>query len=215
MDGPLLHIANILYLASYSVRDILWLRVLTVIAMLCLGWCYLSCTPPAMTAVWWQTAFLSINLFQIGILLYERRPVQLTEAQKEMHAGPLHTLTPRQLQRFTQKAEWCTIPAGEQLLAENKRLEHLILILSGEASVVAKGKPIAKLAGGQFAGEMSFLTGGNTTAQVVADEPVLVAKWSERYVSEIMRRDTELGTALQAALGVDLVKKLVNSRQQN
>lgn len=215
MDSHLLHLANILYLASYSVRDILWLRVLTVIAMLCLGWCYLSCIPPAMTAVWWQVAFLSINFYQIGLLLYERRPVQLTESQKEMHAGPLKTLTPRQVQRFTQKAQWCNLEKGEQLLAENSQLEHLILLLSGEASVIAQGKQIAKLEGGQFAGEMSFLTRGNTTARVVADGPVLVAKWPEQYVSELMRRDQELGSALQAALGVDLVKKLVHSRQRD
>lgn len=210
MDGPLLHIANVLYLASYSVRDILWLRILTVIAMLCLGGCYVQCGE--MTALMWQSAFLTINLAQIGLLLYERRPVQLTEVQKQLIEGPLQALTPRQVQRFSDKAHWQTFPSGGTLLEEDTKLESLILILSGKAKVTHEGKEIATIETGQFAGEMSFLTGGNTTAKVVAIGAVLCAMWPEDYVTELMQRDRDLGTALQAALGTDLVKKLLRSR---
>ncbi len=210
MDGPYLHIANILYLASYSVRDILWLRVLTVLAMLCMGGCYWMCGE--LSALGWQGIFLLINLVQIGLLIYERRPVSLTDTQRQLYEGPLASMTPRQVQRFTDKAEWCTFQPGEQLLAEDSHLQYLILILSGTAKVQAAGKVIARLEAGQFAGEMSFLTGNKTSAAVVAIDTVLVAKWPEAYVTDLMRRDHELGTALQASLGTDLVKKLLRSR---
>lgn len=211
--SPFLHIANILYLASYSVRDILWLRVLTVAAMISIGWCYLCHGETG--AVYWQSAFLAINLVQIGILLMERRPVKLTEDQQKMHNGPLRNLSPRQVQRFTSKAEWSTVRAGEVLLEEDSQLESLILVLSGRAKVIADGKYIADLGEGQFAGEMSFLTGGTTTAQVVADSTVLVAKWSEKYVTDLMQKDQDLGQALQASLGSDVVRKLIKSREKN
>lgn len=210
MDSPLLHVANVLYLASYSVRDILWLRILTVIAMLCLSWCYWSCQ--AFVAMGWQGAFLAINGFQIALLIYERRPVQLSSAEQKLHAGPLRTFTPRQVQRFTNKAEWCTVPDGEQLLGEGTKLDNLILILSGEARIIAGGKDIATIEEGQFAGEMSFLTGDATSAAVVARGTVMFARWPEAYVNELIGRDQELGTALQAALGTDLVKKLLRGR---
>ena len=213
MDGPFLHIGNILYLASYSVRDILWLRILTVTAMLCMGWCYWSCGEETRQALMWQGAFLVINLIQIGILFLERRPVQLTETQKKMHDGPLRSLTPRQVQRFTAKAEWATIENDAVLLEENRQLESLILMLSGKAKVVANGRHIADLLEGQFAGEMSFLTGGTTTAKVIADGTVLVAKWPEEYVTDLIQKDQELGSALQAALGSDVVQKLILSRE--
>lgn len=211
MDSPLLHVANILYLASYSVRDILWLRALTVLAMLCLSWCYWQCA--AYNALWWQAAFLAINIFQICILIHERRPVQLTPDQKKLHAGPLRALSPRQVQRFAGQAEWTAIDAGEHLLSENSELDYLILILSGKARIVAKGEEIASIDEGQFAGEMSFLTGDRTSADVIAEGPVLYARWPEEYVSEIMKKDQDLGTALQAALGMDLVKKLLRTRK--
>ena len=41
---PWIHVANVLYLASYSVRDILWLRILTVVAALCLLPYYFTCS---------------------------------------------------------------------------------------------------------------------------------------------------------------------------
>lgn len=211
MDGPFLHLANILYLASYSVRDILWLRVLTVAAMLSLSWCYWSCDEYSPLA--WQAVFLAINLFQIWLLVLERRPVQLSEMQEKLYRGPLQTMTPRQVQRFTDKALWCTIEAGEQVLAENTRLENLILLLSGEAIVRARGQTIARIGEGHFAGEMSFLTGGNTTAEVIADGTLLVAKWPKQYVTELMQRDRDLGRNLQSALGGDLVRKLLRSRE--
>ncbi|MFK7734783.1 MAG: cyclic nucleotide-binding domain-containing protein [Pirellulaceae bacterium] len=208
--NPLLHVANVLYLISYSLRDILWLRVLTVLAMLCLAWCYWCCLE--YYALGWQAAFLAINLLQIGLLVLERRPVQLTDVQQKLHAGPLSTLTPRQVQRFTDKAEWSTVEAGKHLIVEDSRLEDLILLLSGKAKVVAKGQAIAEISDGQFVGEMSFLTGGETTADVIAVDSVLYAKWPEQYVHSLIQRDQELGTALQAALGSDLVRKLINSR---
>ncbi len=141
MDGPFLHLANILYLASYSVRDILWLRILTVCAMLSLGWCYLSCG--ATMPLYWQIVFLAINLFQIGLLVVERRPVRLSDVQKKLHAGPLRTMSPRQVQRFADKAEWCSIAPGQTLVNEDVRLQTLILVLSGEATVLAHGQDCA------------------------------------------------------------------------
>lgn len=212
MDSPLLHVANILYLASYSVRDILWLRALTVLAMLCLSWCYWECA--AYNALWWQAAFLTINIAQICVLVHERRPVQLTPDQKRLHAGPLKTLTPRQVQKFAGEAEWKAIEAEQRLLSENSDLDYLILILSGKARIVAKGEEIATIDEGQFAGEMSFLTGDKTSADVIAEGPVLYARWPEEYVTELIRKDQDLGTALQAALGMDLVKKLLRTRDK-
>ncbi len=210
MDGPFLHIANILYLASYSVRDILWLRVLTVCAMLCLGWCYWTCQE--YTPLGWQGVFLAINLFQIGLLIFERRPVRLTEQQQKLHRGPLQALTPRQLQRFTDRAEWSSVAPGQQLIAEDTRLKDLILILSGQAIVRTKGQAIARIGEGNFAGEMSFLTGGNTTAEVVAETTLLVATWPEGYVTDLMQRDQSFGNGMRAALGGELVRKLIAGR---
>ncbi len=75
----LVHTANVLYLASYSVRDILWLRILTVVAALFLiGYFYFR-ADPLLAAIYWNLLFIALNLFWIGRLLWERRPIKLSQ----------------------------------------------------------------------------------------------------------------------------------------
>jgi hypothetical protein len=74
----LINIANVLYTVSYSVRDILWLRILTVAGIaFTIPYYYLQPTP-LLVPIGWDVAFAALNLYWIAKLLLERRPVKLT-----------------------------------------------------------------------------------------------------------------------------------------
>ncbi|HAC91688.1 MAG TPA: hypothetical protein DCF63_13830 [Planctomycetaceae bacterium] len=210
MEYWLLHVANILYLWSYSVRDILWLRVITVIAMLLLGGYYFATNQFA--PVCWQTAFLVINIFHIGLLIYERRPIQLTDQERKLHEQCLKTLNLRQVRRLVRHWEWQNGEAGAVLLAEGVPNDGLRILVSGEANVTVGGRQIARLHSCQFFGEMSFLTRNVTTAAVIATAPVRYAVIRDTLLQELSRRDPDFATALQAAIGTDLVHKLLKER---
>ncbi|HMP08038.1 MAG TPA: hypothetical protein PJ982_16945, partial [Lacipirellulaceae bacterium] len=75
----LLHLGNVLYLVAYSVRDMLWLRIITVIATLCLMPYYYFRDEPLYAPIAWCTLFTLVNLVQIAILILEKRPVFLGE----------------------------------------------------------------------------------------------------------------------------------------
>ena len=65
----MVHVANVLYLTSYLVRDILWLRVLTIFAGLSLLPFYCNCSDHVLWApIGWNALFITVNLIQIGIL---------------------------------------------------------------------------------------------------------------------------------------------------
>ena len=70
----LIYVANGLYLASYLVRDMLHLRLLTVTAVVCLALYFASRPEPLMEVVYWNLLFLGLNLLQIGRILWLRRP---------------------------------------------------------------------------------------------------------------------------------------------
>ena len=75
--------ANLLYLASYSVRDILWLRALTIVAAgLLIPYYYLQ-PAPLWIAIGWNLLFTAINLYWITRLLLQRRPVQLSSDEQQ------------------------------------------------------------------------------------------------------------------------------------
>lgn len=69
----LINIANVLYLVSYFVRDMLYLRVLTIIAASCLTSYFYSRPEPLMAAVWWNLFFIALNVYWVFRLLTERR----------------------------------------------------------------------------------------------------------------------------------------------
>ena len=68
----LIYAANGLYLLSYSVKDILKLRLLTVSAA-CILVAYFALQPePVMSIICWNLFFVALNIFQIVSILKAR-----------------------------------------------------------------------------------------------------------------------------------------------
>ena len=84
-----IHIANVLYMLSYLMRDILWLRILTVLAASCLIPYFYFRSDPLFAAIYWNLLFTLLNVYWICHLLLERRPVRLTYDQQV--ANPIDT----------------------------------------------------------------------------------------------------------------------------
>lgn len=68
----LVYAANILYLFSYMVRDILHLRILTVVAACCLVTYFYNQPEPLMTVVYWNIFFVALNVMQLTQITRER-----------------------------------------------------------------------------------------------------------------------------------------------
>ena len=68
----LIYAANILYLLSYLVRDILYLRLLTVVAACCLVTYFYTQAEPLMTVIYWNLFFVTLNVLQLTRILWER-----------------------------------------------------------------------------------------------------------------------------------------------
>ena len=80
MDA-LIYVANGLYLLSYAVRDILYLRLLTVVAACCLATYFYNQAEPLMTVVYWNMFFIALNVAQLSWIVRER--VRATEVVAE------------------------------------------------------------------------------------------------------------------------------------
>ena len=92
-----IHCANLLYLASFLARDMLWLRVLTCLGLV-FGIVFFTCQPiPLYGASAWHAVFLGINGFQIWRLLHERRQLALTAEQEQAAKGAFRDLTREEL----------------------------------------------------------------------------------------------------------------------
>jgi len=204
----LIHTANILYIFSYLVRDILWLRILIVTAMCFVIPYYYFQPVPLMAPVYWNLVFATINIVQITILFVERRPVKLSEAEEKLYQQVFRRLTPGEVNKLFKLAKWHKVQAGETLVRQDEKLDSLMLVNSGLASVHVNEEKVARLGEGHFIGEMSYITGGKTSASVVADNDMEYVYWPTEVLEPLLIKYPDLRIALNAIIGVDLAGKL-------
>src|SRR5262249_31767328 len=204
--------ANVIYVFSYLVTDILWLRMLAVAG----GFSYLTWTlttpAPSLSLIGWTLVYNTINVVQIVRLFHERRPVRLDADEQVLYAATFRTLTPREFRRLLGAGQWREAKPGEVLIAEGTYPGRVLVLASGRALVKSGGRERGTLGAGQFAGEMSFLTGAPTSASVEVVEAVRFVSWSTAELDRCLGRHPQLRAALQLVMGRDLAAKLRGDR---
>lgn len=204
----LINIANILYLFSYLVRDILWLRIVTVIAASCLIPYFYFRPDPLIIAIYWNLLFTSLNIFWIVWLLIERRPVQLSGNDLRLYQLVFRCLTPREMQQLLALGRWEKAAEQECFISQGNTLDRLMVICSGKACVMKDGKAVEELGDGQFIGGIPFISENSAPADVIALEETHYMSWSKKELKAFLEGKAELHTALQLTLGFDLSKRL-------
>lgn len=206
---PWIHVANVLYLASYSVRDILWLRILTVVAALCLLPYYFSCSEnPLWEAIAWNGLFIGVNVFQIFLLMKERWPVALQGLERQVYDDIFHDLTPGAFVRLLKLGEWRDRKEGDVLVKDGDVVDEMLLLCEGAAAVRKEDREFARLEAGQFVGEMSFLTKEKASADVVCTSTAKVLAWPQKALQAYLDRNSTISFQVRGVLGRDLVRKL-------
>ncbi len=204
-----LHIGNILYLLSYSVRDILWLRIITVVAIISMMPYYYCCTEnPLYAPILWNALFAVVNVVQIGRLILERRPVFLGEDDLRLYNMVFRSLSPREFMKLIAIADHKRADAEQEILKQHEPITELILVSKGRGRVEVDGRLVAEVMPGQFIGEMGFLTEQNASASVYTSLPLEYVAWPVDELKELFRENHALHVKVQGILGVDLVEKL-------
>jgi CRP-like cAMP-binding protein len=203
------HLANAIYLVSYAVKEILWLRLVTVLAgvMTLLAMSRMPVAPPR-AAVAWQLVFFTINLARLIQLIHERRPVRLGPDAKRLAASVFPALRPRELLRLLAAGEILDHPSGVRVIRQGEPLVHLAIVIDGTARVELADARAVELSHGAFIGELSYLTGRPPAADVVAASALRIVRWPTDALRGYLEAHPETRTAMQLVLGADLAAKL-------
>jgi hypothetical protein len=204
----LIHTANVLYLFAFLVRDILWLRILTVVAASCLVPYFYFRPEPLLAPIYWNLAFTALNIFWIVRLLLERRPVKLSAEEQRLCELVFRTMTPREMIKILKLASWQGAGAGECFVERGKPLDRLMVIYSGKACVEVDGTNVTELQPGQFIGSISYLTEETAPANIVSLEPTRYVSWPKSKLRDFMKKNPDLHTALKTTLAIDLTRWL-------
>ncbi len=203
------HIASILTLCAYLLKDILWLRVLTIFACIAgIIFNYSVAAQPLWAVIYWNLIFIAINVMQIIIILKERSGVRFTDEEKELYETLFKNFAPFEFMKLLRLGKWVDAKDGQVLVEEEKTLEQVVLIYNGLLSVEVDGKEIAQLRDGSWVGEISLIKEGVATATVRAIKPTRYLSWAKVDLRHLLKRNPNMKYALETVLNADLVKKL-------
>ena len=209
-----LHAGNVLLLAAYSVRDILWLRLLAVASAL-IAIPYFALQPaPLWEPIGWSSVFAAINLFQSWRLFVERRPVKLTPEEEEVRRLVFKDLPPRKVLQVLSLGSWITVETGERMMKRGKCPEAISLIVGGTVRVKRNDFVLGDLVAGNLVGSVLQLSGAPAEVDAVAIEQVRALCWEIDTLERYLTANPEVRIVLQRHLALDLAGKLVSYVQR-
>jgi hypothetical protein len=203
-----IHVANVLLLAAYSVRDILWLRIFAVASSLAAIPYFLFQPTPLWAAFGWSVLFTAINMFQCWRIFLERRPVKLTDEEEEVRALVFAGLATGDVLRVLSIGSWATAESGQRLIQRDKPVESISLIVRGRVRVTKDKQVLGELGAGQIVGSALLLSGATAEVDAVAVEPSRTVQWNVGTLERYLNAHPETRNVLQRHLARDLAGKL-------
>ena len=203
------HLASILTLLAYLVRDILWLRALTVAASVAgIIFNYYVPATPLWAVIYWNVIFIVINAVQIAIIIKERSGVHFSEEEQELYETLFQNFAPFEFMKLLRLGKWLEAKIGQILAVETQPLDNVMLIYNGLVSVEMGGRQVGMMKDGSLVGEVSFITQGPATATVRAMEPTRYLSWSKQDLRRLLMRNPTMKFAMDTVFSKELSKKL-------
>jgi hypothetical protein len=204
-----IHLANILLLAAYCVRDILWLRLFAVASSLIALPYFMFQPTPLWAAFSWSVLFAGINVFHAWNLYRERRPVQLTSEEEEVRRLAFGNLPPREVLRVLSIGSWIAPGLGEHLIEHGKSIECISLIVHGKVRITREGRTLGELGAGEIVGSALLMGGAVSDVDAVTVEPARMLQWDVATLERYLNAHPETRIVLQRHLARDLTGKLL------
>jgi len=203
-----LHAANIILVVGYSVRDILWLRLLAAASSLIALPFYFLQPSTLWAPILWTILFAGINLFQSWRLYVERRPVQLTPEEEQVRRLAFPDLPPRKLLQTLHLGIWTTEAPGKHLIESGKIPESIALLVQGKVRVAKGERILGDLAAGDFVGSALLMTGVPADVDVVVTELARTVCWQVATLETYLNANPEVRIAMLSHLSRDLAAKV-------
>jgi hypothetical protein len=200
------HLAFGLIAFSFLVKDILWLRIVSILASaFSVLYNWIIPVEPMWLPIGWNFVFIILNLYHIAVIIYEKRPIKMEPKDKELYETLFKDLSPVEYLKISKVAQWVTYKSGEKIIRQNTPVTDLILIYNGTVDVAVDNKGVAQLRDGQFVGEMSFLTEKPATATCIVKYDTECLVWKQPEFKDLLKRNPSLYYTIQGLLSNQLI----------
>jgi hypothetical protein len=207
------HLANLIFLGAYWVKDILWLRLLCIVGSLVVIPFYLLRPEPLWPPVMWSCVFISIHAMRAWGILKERRPVAFTGDEQLLYDKTFSTLSPQQFKRLLAIGEWQNLERGHVLHSIGDPPESLEAVVRGELEARRHGRVLGHARPGDLAGLASVLSGSPELYDATVTQPARIMRWRRVDLQKFAGADESLTSALRKIAGAALADKLIRAVQ--
>ena len=197
----MLHFANILILCSFMVRDILLLRLLSILAGVFFSYYFLTLPEPMYDPVYWNVLFALVNTIQILLHWFAGRKVPLTPDEVYIKENFFPSLRPLEIRDLFKKSSKESFAQGKELAVDAKALR---ILLDGTVTVNN-----TRLREGDFIGVKAYLNDDERDdSDAVAISDVTCLCWPKASLQLWSQGSSDRHTMLLSALSKDLIKKM-------
>lgn len=207
----LLHFAFLTVAVAFLVRDVLWLRGLSIVAYSLFMAVAAMARPEApWSLLGWYGGFIGINLGHAAWLICERRMCRLTAAERNLMEVAFPAIDQLTLKRLLRQGKWLDLAPGTRLTERGIEPDQLYVIYDGHVDVHRDKRLIAAIGPGHFVGEIAFVTQNPASADTYAGTAVKAVAWDQETLARIYQRQPCLREALYSAIGPDLARKIIH-----
>jgi len=198
-------IAALFSCSAYLLRNILWLRILLVIAS-CI-YIFSGVSLGITSMVGWNSAYLAINLYHVSILLLDKITISLPEITIKIYHRYFSALSTREFKKLVMTNQFCSF-SDSSIIQKSEVTGKLFIVLTGKVNIVSSGAVIATLDAGDMIGEMSFISKQPASADAVALGTIECAYWTHDDLEKLKLKNIDVYNKFLAIIGCDLVRKL-------
>jgi hypothetical protein len=204
----LVNVSNIVFLAAFSVRDVLKLRLLSIVGEALIMPYYYFQNEKLWPPIFWGAAFMIVNAARIVAIALERRPVVLSEKEEQLYRVAFSSIDKREFLGLVSLARWVDCSTGDVILEKGQQIAEAIVLLSGDLEAILNSKTRMAIRPGQLIGDASAYSGLASPVDVVARGAGTLAKWDLRSIREFTASRPELRANLLQIVTMDLAVKL-------
>lgn len=204
------HATYLLLAISYMVRDIFWLRMISIPASICsILFNYFAPTEPLWLIINWNLLFLTLNAVQLWLIYRDERKLKISGELAKFANLASPRLSTSQAVWLFQKGDREDITGPMTLLEEGKVAEDLILVLKGHLQISRNKSALGECGSGTILGEISFLTDEPHSATVSVDEgeEATILRWNQSRLKSFAKSRPSFHVALQKYLAANLSRR--------
>ncbi len=206
MNDIFLNLAYVLMLVAFLVREVFWLRLTLVFSQAAFITYALREDTLSMTV--WNSGFILVNAYQVGRILKQRRPIELSGQLEEIYRKSFRLMSRREFLYF-----WRTGRREERedgtIVREGERQQSLYLVLEGSAAIIREGEEVARVSRGDFlADSCDFVSSGPSPISARARGVIALRRWDFAVLEDIRKLDPALMLKIQKIVSGYLTAKL-------